>query len=367
MIPYSKQSISSQDVEAVCDALRSSHLTQGMRVVEFEKRVARVACMPSALALNSATSALYVAYRVLGIQPGDEVITTPNSYVATSNMLLALGAVPVFCDIKSDGNIDENLIESLITPKTKAIVSVDYSGKSVAVKEIADIAQRRHLLWISDSSHSFGGSYCNQMIGSFADATVFSFHAIKTITTAEGGAVIFKDDSLTERARMLHSHGVQKGRLWNSEVEEFGFNFRLNELSAALGISQIQKLQAFVDKRRVLVEFYDNFFKSLDWVETLSQDSSIQSTHHLYPILLHSSLWCAKEDIFELLWQHGIGVQVHYKPINSYKCYGADTTKTTKAQEFYLAELSIPCHQEMDIVDAQRVAKKIQETCEKFL
>lgn len=365
MIPYSKQSISDEDIQAVSEALHSSHLTQGQRVSEFESLVAARAQIPHALALNSATSALYCAYSALGIGQDDEVITTPISFVATTNMLLALGAKPIFCDVLPNGNIDANRIESLITPRTKAIVSVDYSGQSVAADCIAQIAKKHHLLWVSDSSHAFGASFDSKPVGSFADATIFSFHAIKPITTCEGGAVVFKDKQAYQKAQLLHSHGVQKKALWNSEVEFFGFNFRLNEVGAALGISQNKRLESFIAKREAIVQIYDSLFANSSFCTTLPRDSRCKSTHHLYPIFLDRSLWCAKESLFMQLHEKGIGVQVHYKPINSYKLYGANSLSTPVAHDFYLAELSLPCHQEMSEQQAIEIAQTLNVLCTK--
>lgn len=363
MIPYSKQSVNSEDLEALKEALFSSHLTQGQRVSEFESLVAARAGAPYALALNSATSALYCAYSALGIGRDDEVITTPISFVATTNMLLALGAKPIFCDILPNGNIDPNKIESLITPRTKAIVSVDYAGQSVAVDSIAHIAQKHGLLWISDSSHAFGARVDNKPVGSFADATIFSFHAIKPITTAEGGAVVFKDAKAHQKAQLLHSHGVQKRVLWNSEVEFLGFNFRLNELGAALGISQYKRLDSFIAKREAIAQLYDSLFANSPYCTTLERDSRLYSTHHLYPVFLSRALWCSKESLFMQLHEKGIGVQVHYKPINSYALYGADSSTTPVAHDFYLAELSLPCHQEMTEDQAVEIAKTFNALC----
>lgn len=363
MIPYSKQSVSDEDLQAVKEALFSTHLTQGQRVVRFEELVAKRAKARAALALNSATSALYCAYAALGIGEGDEVITTPISFVATANMLLALGARAVFCDIRRDGNIDASKIESLITHRTKAIVSVDYAGQSVDVEAIRAIANKHGLLWVSDSSHAFGASVEGLPVGCFADASVFSFHAIKPITTAEGGAVVFMDPQYEHKARLVHSHGVVKKALWDSEVAGVGFNFRLNEIGAALGIAQIDRLDAFIQQRDAIAKLYDSFFMDCMYCKPLARHAHCVSTHHLYPVFLEPFLYDAKERIFERMHAHGIGVQVHYKPINAYQLYGADSSKTPVAHDFYRAELSLPCHQEMSASDARMIATTFLEIC----
>lgn len=218
MIPYSTQCIEEDDITAVVEILTGSHLTQGAKVEEFEEAIARYVRVRYCVSFNSATSALHAAYASIGIGEHDEIITTPISFVATSNMAVALGAKPIFCDIKRDGNIDETLIEGLITPKTKAIVPVDFAGKPVAIEKIKEIAQKHNLLVIEDASHALGSAVDGKKIGSFADMTVFSFHAIKPITTGEGGAVVTDNESHAKALRLFRSHGIVKKscgiRIW---------------------------------------------------------------------------------------------------------------------------------------------------------
>ncbi|MDE7255345.1 MAG: DegT/DnrJ/EryC1/StrS family aminotransferase, partial [Helicobacter sp.] len=236
---------------------------------------------------------------------------------------------------------------------------------SVAIDSIAHIAKKHGLLWISDSSHAFGARVGDLPVGSFADATVFSFHAIKPITTAEGGAVVFKDAEAHKKAQLLHSHGVQKKALWNSEVEFLGFNFRLNELGAALGISQYKRLDSFIAKRDSIARLYDSLLADSPFCTTLAREPHLTTTHHLYPVFLARSLWCSKETLFAQLHEKGIGAQVHYKPINSYALYGADSRATPAANDFYLSELSLPCHQEMSEEQAHEIVKTFNALCEK--
>ncbi|WP_332444629.1 UDP-4-amino-4,6-dideoxy-N-acetyl-beta-L-altrosamine transaminase [Wolinella succinogenes] len=363
MLPYSRQSISPEDIQVVIEALNSSFLTQGPRVEAFEEALADYTGAKYALALNSATSALYCAYAAAGIKEGDEVITTPISFVATSNMLLALGAKPIFCDVKEDGNIDESLIPSLITPKTKAIVSVDYSGNPVAFDRIASIAKTHGLAFISDSSHAIGAEFGGKRVGVWADATVFSFHAIKPITTGEGGALVTDDEAIYERAKLLRSHGVEKKRLWNSDVHSWGFNFRMSDFAAALGTSQLKRLSSFIKRREEIALFYDDSFKESPYFTTLSRSKEGKSSHHLYPIFLKQEFWCPKEEIFTALQEHGLGVQVHYKPIHTFSLYDTprDSLFLPKAESFYLSEISIPCHQEMGLKEAKEVVETLSK------
>lgn len=368
MLPYSTQWIEEDDITAVVDVLRGSHLTQGSAVESFEHTIAEYVGAHHCIAFNSATSALHGAYAAAGIGMGDEIITTPISFVATSNMAIALGAKPVFCDVKNDGNIDETLIEPLITPATKAIVPVDFAGKPVAIDVINEIAKKHSLLVIEDASHALGSAIGNKKIGSTADMTIFSFHAIKPITTGEGGAVVTDDDDLAHKLRLFRSHGIVKKQLWNSDMITLGYNFRLTEFAAALGLSQLAKLNRFIDTRERIARYYDERFAGHKLFSTIAHDPSERSALHLYPLLLAPELHCSKEDIFTELQAKGLGVQVHYKPIyqNSFyvQCFGSQ--RLANAEHFYRSELSIPCHQKMSVEDAAHVADTVLDVIGKY-
>ncbi|HZF70564.1 UDP-4-amino-4,6-dideoxy-N-acetyl-beta-L-altrosamine transaminase [Sulfuricurvum sp.] len=368
MIPYSTQLIEEDDIAAVTEVLKSSHLTQGAKVEEFEEAIAGYVGARYCIVFNSATSALHAAYDACGIGHGDEIITTPISFVATSNMAIALGAKPIFCDIKNDGNIDENFIEALITPRTKAIVPVDFAGKPVAIKVLNSIAKKHGLKVIEDASHALGSSINGEKIGSFADMTVFSFHAIKPITTGEGGAIVTDNEEFARALRLFRSHGIIKKQLWNSDMVSLGYNFRMTEFAAALGLSQLKKLNRFIDIRESIGRYYDERFQGHNLFSTIPIDSSEQSARHLYPLLLSPALHCVKEDIFSELQTRGLGVQVHYKPIyqNSFykELYGE--MRLSNTEYFYRSELSIPCHQKMSLENAQRVTDTVLNVMEKY-
>ncbi|MBV5320244.1 MAG: UDP-4-amino-4,6-dideoxy-N-acetyl-beta-L-altrosamine transaminase, partial [Sulfuricurvum sp.] len=342
MLPYSTQFIEEDDIAAVVDVLKSSHLTQGAKVEAFEEAIAQYTGARFCVTFNSATSALLGAYAVAEISENDEIITTPISFVATSNMAIALGAKPVFCDIKMDGNIDESLIESLITPQTRALVPVDFAGKPVAIEAIKEIAQKHNLLVIEDSSHALGSGIGNQKIGSFADMTIFSFHAIKPITTGEGGAVVTNDEAFAQKLKLFRSHGIIKKQLWNSDMVSLGHNFRLTEFAAALGHSQLHKLDRFLQTRNEIARYYDERFAGHKLFSTITIDPNEQSARHLYPLLLNPQLHCVKEEIFTQLQTQGLGVQVHYKPIyqNSFYKERFGEQRLTTAELFYKSELS---------------------------
>ncbi|MGI0407020.1 UDP-4-amino-4,6-dideoxy-N-acetyl-beta-L-altrosamine transaminase [Helicobacter himalayensis] len=372
--PYSTQLIDESDKKALLSALESTHLTQGQRVVEFEKALAEFCGVKYALCLNSATSALYVAYHWFKAQNLDSqiyAITTPISFVATCNMMLANAITPLFAEVLPNGNINPKSVREILNThknkeSIKLLVSVDYAGLSVEGEELEKIAQEFNLVWISDSSHAFGASYKGAKIGSLAHASIFSFHAIKPITTAEGGALLTNDESLYAHAQAMLSHGIIKGRAWNYDCIDIGFNFRMNELSAALGLSQLPKIKRFISVREEIARFYDEIFAKNPYFSTIARPSYMQSSHHLYPILLFPSLWCAKEDIFNALLTQGIGAQVHYKPIYQFSLYKRlfGEMRLESAESFYLSELSIPCAQNMSIKDAKEVAHILLEVLE---
>jgi UDP-4-amino-4,6-dideoxy-L-N-acetyl-beta-L-altrosamine transaminase len=368
MISYSTQCIEDDDIEGVVEVLKSPYLTQGAKVAEFEEELCKYTSAKYAITFNSATSALFAAYTTCGITQGDEIITPPISFVATSNMFVELGAKPIWCDVKLDGNIDENQIEKLITPKTKAIVPVHFAGKPVNIKKIHEIANKHNLLVIEDAAHALGSSIDGKKIGSFSDMTIFSFHAIKPITTTEGGAVLTDNEEYAKKLKLIRSHGIDKKQLWNSDMSMMGYNFRISEVAASLGLTQIKKLDRFIEIREKIAKYYDERFKSEKLFITTKLDANTVSSRHLYPIILNPELQCPKEDIFKELQVKGLGVQVHYKPIyqNSFYKEKFGDVALNVANDFYRSEISIPCHQKMSMDDAKYVADIFLEVIHKY-
>lgn len=379
--PYSTQFIESDDVHSVSCALRSSHLTQGEITKNFENALTQFVGVKYALTLNSATSALYATFFALKAKYWTKdsqiyAITTPITFVATSNMMLQNGITPIFASIKENGNINPQSIREILCSHPqkehiKMIVSVDYAGQSVDCDDIAQIAKQYNLIWVSDSSHSFGGSYKGSKVGGIADVSIFSFHAIKPITTAEGGAILTNDEEIYTRASQILNHGVIKGKEWEYDCVDCGFNFRLSEIGAALGLSQLPKVQSFIKRRDEIARFYDKVFANNAFFCTMKRDSHTISSHHLYPIFLHQDLVSKKKEIFNALYKCGIGVQVHYKPIYHFslydKLYGHNYDLVSQqarecADRFYNAELSIPCAQSMSVKDAKIVSDVILDT-----
>ncbi|WP_128479535.1 UDP-4-amino-4,6-dideoxy-N-acetyl-beta-L-altrosamine transaminase [Helicobacter pylori] len=365
---YSEPCLDEEDKKAVLEVLNSKQLTQGKRSLLFEEALCEFLGVKHALVFNSATSALLTLYRNFSDFNADcnEIITTPISFVATANMLLESGYKPVFAEIKNDGNIDELALEKLINEKTKAIVSVDYAGKSVEIGSIQKLCKRHSLSFLSDSSHALGSEYQNKKVGGFALASVFSFHAIKPITTAEGGAVVTNDSELYEKMKWFRSHGMIKKDFFEGEVKSIGHNFRLNEIQSALGLSQLKKAPLLMQKREEIALTYDRIFKDNPYFTPLHPLLKDKSSNHLYPILMRQKFFTCKKLILENLHKRGILAQVHYKPIYQYQLYQQlfNTAPLKSAEDFYRAEISLPCHANLNLESAQTIAHGVLKTFE---
>ncbi|WRE30106.1 UDP-4-amino-4,6-dideoxy-N-acetyl-beta-L-altrosamine transaminase [Helicobacter pylori] len=365
---YSEPCLDEEDKRAVLEVLNSKQLTQGKRSLLFEEALCEFLGVKHALVFNSATSALLTLYKNFSDFNADcnEIITTPISFVATANMLLESGYKPVFAGIKNDGNIDELALEKLINEKTKAIVSVDYAGKSVEIKSIQELCKKHSLSFLSDSSHALGSEYQSKKVGSFALASVFSFHAIKPITTAEGGAVVTNDSELHEKMKLFRSHGMFKKDFFEGEVKSIGHNFRLNEIQSALGLSQLKKAPFLMQKREEAALTYDRIFKDNPYFTPLHPFLKDKSSNHLYPILMRQKFFTCKKLILENLHKRGILAQVHYKPIYQYQLYQQlfNTAPLKSAEVFYRAEISLPCHANLNLESVQTIAHGVLKTFE---
>ncbi|GAA7370096.1 UDP-4-amino-4,6-dideoxy-N-acetyl-beta-L-altrosamine transaminase [Helicobacter pylori] len=367
---YSEPCLDEEDKKAVLEVLNSKQLTQGKRSLLFEEALCEFLGVKHALVFNSATSALLTLYRNFsGFNAHcNEIITTPISFVATANMLLESGYTPVFAEVKNDGNIDELALEKLINEKTKAIVSVDYAGKSVEIGSIQKLCKRHSLSFLSDSSHALGSEYQNKKVGGFALASVFSFHAIKPITTAEGGAVVTNNSELYEKMKWFRSHGMLKKDFFEGEVKSIGHNFRLNEIQSALGLSQLKKAPLLRQKREEIALTYDRIFKDNPYFTPLHPLLKDKSSNHLYPILMRQKFFTCKKLILENLHKRGILAQVHYKPIYQYQLYQQlfNTAPLKSAEDFYRAEISLPCHANLNLESVQNIAHDVLKTFEGF-
>jgi UDP-4-amino-4,6-dideoxy-L-N-acetyl-beta-L-altrosamine transaminase len=364
---YSTQSISEEDIAAVTAALRSDTLTGGEQLAAFEAALSEYTGAREAVALSSATAGLHAALAVLDLPEGSEVIVPAISFVATANAALYCGLMPRFVDIDyATGCISPEAIEAAITPQTRAIIAVHYAGNLCNMSAINALAKGHDLVVIEDAAHALGSHLDRQHAGTFSTMGVFSFHPVKPITTAEGGAVITDDPDLARKLRLFRSHGVERGRLWQQDMVQMGYNYRLSELHAALGCSQMRQLEPFIARRNAIAATYDDIFKGSDRLFSLRFMPGLRPGYHLYPLLLAPELWCAKEDLFSALLSEGIGVQVHYKPIYRHRYYAdrLSAPECPQAEAFYRAELSLPCHARLKTDEAVHIAKRIQAlTC----
>lgn len=361
MIPYGRQKIDADDIKAVTKVLRSDNLTQGPAILDFEMKLADSQGTRYAVAVANGTAALHASYLAAGLQAGDEVITTPNTFVATTNMLLAVGAQPVFCDIRLDTyNIDEQAIEKLITPKTRAIVPVHFAGQPAAIKLINSIAQKHKLLVIADACHALGATYNEKLIGQLADMSVFSFHPVKQITTGEGGAILTDSKAFYEKLLLTRSHGVTKDKNGFNVMTEMGYNYRLTDIQAALGSSQLKKLAVFSAKRRAVAALYHKLLKDNPHIVLPQELPGNTSAWHLYVIRVKDPR--TRLPLYNFLKKNSVGVNFHYPAVYSHPYYRANGFKNTalpNADLYSATAITLPIHTQLSKEDTVYIATLI--------
>jgi len=368
MIPYGRQSITEADIQAVVDVLRSDYLTQGPKVPQFEKSITEACNVPHAVAVNSATSGLHIACLALGAKAGEYVWTTPNSFVASANCALYCGADIDFVDIdaKTFNMCHEHLEEKLIDAKAngklpKIVIPVHLTGQPCNMKEIFRLSQEFGFSIIEDASHCIGGRYKDKPIGAceFSDVTVFSFHPVKIITTAEGGVNTTRSAELAQKMSLLRSHGITRDENlmthdshgpWYYQQVVLGLNYRMTEMQAALGVSQMTRLHDFVSRRHELAARYNRLLEGLP-LDTPYQHPDSYSGYHLYVIQPHfSKLSKNHRQIFEELRAAGLGVNLHYIPIHTqpyYKGLGFKEGDFPVSEDYYSRSISIPLYHAM--------------------
>lgn len=375
-LSYGKQSIDEADIEAVVETLRSPFLTQGPKVVEFEQSVADYVGAKYAVAFSNGTAALHGACYAAGIGAGDEVITTPITFASTSNAILYCGGTPVFADIDSQTyNIDPEEIKKNITSKTKAIIPVDFTGQPVNLDEIMTIAEEHKLIVIEDGAHSFGASYKGRKIGSQAHMTMFSFHPVKPITTAEGGVITTDSEEYYEKLKLFRSHGISKTPYaveqgdWYYEMTELGFNYRMTDIQAALGLSQIKKIDKFINIRREIADIYQEALDQFPGVILPKQLDGTNSGWHLYIIQLDQAvLNKTRKEIFNEMRTCNIGVHVHYIPVYWHPYYeqlGFSKGICNVAESWYEGALTLPIFPSMEKSDVNNVIEILKSTLNK--
>jgi UDP-4-amino-4,6-dideoxy-N-acetyl-beta-L-altrosamine transaminase len=343
-IPYGRQTTDESDVQAVAEALRSDWLTQGPKVAEFEKALAGYCGAKRAVAVANGTAALHAAYAAAGLSNGDEFVTSPLTFSATAAAGLWLGAKPVFADVDEDGNLDPEACRVALTKKTKAVVAVDFAGRPGQIAALKALAREKKLLLIQDSCHSLGAAQGGKKVGVLSDMTVFSFHPVKSITTGEGGAILTDNEELADKTARFREHGIVRGADWEYAVTELAMNCRLTDLQAALGLSQLKRLDDFIARRRKLAARYHEAFKNWDEVEVPPGPVN-DSAWHLYPIRLKGGAAKKRREVFKALRAAGIGVQVHYIPVYWHPLYaklGYKRGLCPKAEALYERMISLP-------------------------
>ena len=378
MLYYGRQFIDQDDIEAVVETLKSDLITCGPRVEALEKKLCEVTEAKYAVVVSSGTAALHLAAMAAGISEGDEVIVSSLTFAASSNCVLYCGGTPVFADIDPyTYNIDVESIKKLITPKTKAIVAVDFTGQAVKLNEIREICKEHNLILIEDAAHSLGTYYDGKAVGSIADMTTFSFHPVKTITGGEGGAITTNDEELYKKLRLLRSHGITKSAdemvhptdaIWYQEQLMLGYNYRMTDFQAALLISQLKKLPAFSMRRKEIVEKYDDAFVMMPQLRIQREILESDTTRHLYVIrLVPEQLSCTRREFFDALCAENVCPQVHYIPVYwhpYYESLGYEKGLCPNAESFYEEAMSIPLYFSMtdqDVADVIAAVKKVVE------
>ena len=370
MIPYSRQNIFRADVAAVSRVLRSAYLTQGPAIERFERALAKKVKSRYAIAFSSGTAALHAAYFAAGLKKGDEAIVPAMTFAATANAALYLGAKPVFCDIDPvSGLIDVKDAEKKVTKKTKLIIGVDYAGRPAALDELRKIARKRKLVFIEDGAQSLGAQYRAKPVGTQADMTMFSFHPVKSITTGEGGAIVTDNPVFAKKLRLFRTHGITKAKEdfvredeggWHQEQHELGFNYRMTDIQAALGESQLKRLDTFVRSRRTLAKQYQTLFKNVPGITLPPPDTREgKSAWHLYVIQVDAK---KRRKIFETLRREGIGAQVHYVPVYRHPYYerlGYKKGLCPNAERFYSRIISIPLYPTLPNRTQRRIVQLI--------
>lgn len=369
MIPYGRQTIEEDDIQAVVDVLRSDYLTTGPKIAEFEKMVADYVGAKYAVAISNGTSALHAACFAAGIQPGDEVITTPLTFAASSNCVLYCGGTPVFADVDlKTYNIDPEDIRRKITNKTKAIIAVHLAGQPCDMDEIHKIAKEHDLLVIEDGAHALGSVYKGKKVGTLSDMTTFSFHPVKPITTGEGGMIVTDNEEFYQKMMLFRSHGITRDEnlmtrndgSWFYQQLDLGYNYRITDIQCALGCSQMRKLDRFLARRKEIVTRYNEAFADCENIIIPYQLPETESGWHLYIVQVKN---CDRRKVFEALREHGIAVNVHYIPVYLHPYYqehGYKDVHCRNAEEVYSHIISLPLYPTLMVEEQEYVIETLK-------
>lgn len=373
MIPYGKQTIEQDDIQAVGDVLKSDFLTTGPKIAEFEQTVADYVGAKYAVAISNGTSALHAACFAAGIGPGDEVITTPLTFAASANCVLYCGGTPVFADVDPKTyNIDSEDIRRKITDRTKAIIAVHLAGQPCDMDAIHSLAREYGLIVIEDGAHALGSVYKGKRVGSMSDMTTFSFHPVKPITTGEGGMIVTDNDDFYKKMILFRSHGITRDDSmmtrndgpWFYQQFDLGYNYRITDIQCALGCSQMKKLDRFLARRKEIVARYNEAFADCDNIITPYQLSDTESGWHLYIVQVKN---CDRRQVFENMREKGIGVNVHYIPVYMHPYYqehGYENVHCANAEEIYSHIISLPLYPGLTSEQQDYVIDTLKSLCE---
>ncbi len=373
MIPYGKQTIEQDDIQAVVDVLKSDFLTTGPKIAEFEQTVADYVGAKYAVAISNGTSALHAACFAAGIGPGDEVITTPLTFAASANCVLYCGGTPVFADVDPKTyNIDPEDIRRKITDRTKAIIAVHLAGQPCDMDAIHSIAREHGLIVIEDGAHALGSVYKGKRVGSLSDMTTFSFHPVKPITTGEGGMIVTDNEDFYKKMVLFRSHGITRDDSmmtrndgpWFYQQFDLGYNYRITDIQCALGCSQMKKLDRFLARRKEIVARYNEAFADCDNIITPYQLSDTESGWHLYIVQVKN---CDRRQVFENMREKGIGVNVHYIPVYMHPYYqehGYENVHCANAEEIYSHIISLPLYPGLTSEQQDYVIDTLKSLCE---
>jgi perosamine synthetase len=374
ILPYGKQWIDDDDINAVVEVLKSDWLTTGPNVAKFEQSFAKTVGTKDAVAVSNGTAALHTAMYALGIGPGDEVIVPPITFAASPNCILYQGGTPVFADVDSKTLlIDPEQVESKITPHTKAIIAVDYAGQACNYDILNDIAQSHNIYLVDDACHALGGKFKDKPVGSLADLNTFSLHPVKHITSGEGGVITTDNPRFAEKMRLFRNHGITSDHRqrdlagsWFYEMVDLGYNYRLTDFQCALGRSQLKKLVGWVRKRQDIAKKYDAAFSEIPEISPLGVQKDVSHAYHLYVIRLHPErIQTDRATIFKALRAEGIGVNVHYIPVHLHPYYqqkiGTKPGMYPVAEKAYEEILSLPIFPKMNDNDVNDVIAAIKK------
>lgn len=370
-LPYGRQCISDDDIDAVVEVLRSAWLTTGPMVEAFERAFSAACGASFGVAVNSGTAALHAAVHATGIGPGEEMIVPSMTFAATANSALYVGATPVFADVEADTLLlDPEDVARKVGSNTRAVMSVDYAGQPCDYDRLSGITRARGLRLVADSCHAVGATYGGRPVGTLADVTAFSFHPVKHLTTGEGGMALTADESLAAAMRVFRNHGItsdhrtreQQGS-WFYEMVELGYNLRLTDFQCALGLSQLSKIGRWVAQRRALAALYDDRLAGSIDVVPLARRAGREHAYHLYVVRVIGE--GRRDRLFRFLRERGIGVNVHYVPVHLHpyyrKRFGTGPGLCPMAEQAYSEILTLPLYPAMDEADVDRVVKLIAE------